>query len=387
MIYLDHAATAPILPEVVRAIQPWLTPERVGNASSIHSCGVKAFRAIETARQQVADMINADPSEIYFTSGGSEANNTFLRCMSGNVVITTNLEHHSILSSVQSRHTVFNEAGRPIWAVYVNNSADGTVDLGDLENKLGHYKGSVGAVSVMWVNNELGTINPVEEIGYICHKHNPRIVFHTDAVQAAGHVPIDVKKCHVDMLSMSGHKFGAPMGVGVLYISNHVTVRHPLIQGGGQEQGMRGGTYNTPGIVGMGEAARLVTEMLPSKLEKWESLEQYFFEMLDKEMPGEYRHNAAPNRAHNIINLTIPGVNAESLLLLLDARDIYLSAGSACSAADPLPSHVLKGIGLSDEDAFSTIRISMGYDTGYEEMYAAAVAIAEHAHRLKAMYS
>lgn len=385
MIYLDNAATTAIFPEVLDAMLPWYQSDHVGNASSIHSQGVNAFHAIEEARRQIAQLINADPSEIFFTSGGSEANNTFLCCMSGNMVITTNLEHQSILSSVQSRHTVFNEAGRPIWAVYANNTADGTVDLVDLESKLEHYKGGIGAVSIMWVNNELGTINPIEEIGTLCKKY--RVPFHTDAVQAVGHVPIDVKKCNVDMLSMSGHKFGAPLGVGVLYIGSHVAVRRPLIQGGGQEQGMRGGTYNTPGIVGMGEAARLVTEILPSKLKEWESMERRFFEALNKEMSGEYLHNAAPNRAHNIINLTIPGVNSESMLLLLDQKGICVSAGSACGASSAEPSHVLKGIGLSDEDAASTIRISMGYENTEDEMKQTAVKIAQVAHQLKALYS
>lgn len=377
MVYLDHAATTSVFPEVLEAMLPWFQPDHVGNASSIHSQGANAFRAIENARKQVARMINADPSEIFFTSGGTESNNMWLKCLDElATVITTEVEHHSVLESFGKSNY--------ITCVPVKVCKNGMVDMDCLEGLLVKNQGDIDAVSVMWVNNELGTVNPIEEIGTLCKTHH--VKFHTDAVQAAGHVPIDVKKCNIDFLSMSGHKFGAPLGVGVLYIRSGIFKR-PLIVGGGQEQGMRGGTYNVPGIVGIGKAAEIARDRLPRQMEKWRTQESIFLNALEKEMCGEYQVNAAENRTHNIISLTIPGVNSESLLLLLDQKGVYVSAGSACSAASSEPSHVLKGIGLSDEDAAATIRISMGYGNTADEMVEAATAIAEVAHRLKAMYS
>lgn len=373
MIYLDHAATTPTFPEVLEAMLPWFQADHVGNASSIHTQGINALRAVENAREQVAKMINADTSEIFFTSGGTESNNTFARYVMGERVITTKLEHHSVPHPLEEwSHEV----------TYVKSLPDGSVDMDDLKHLVGFccYK----AVSVMWANNELGTINPIEEIATLCKNHG--LLLHVDAVQAAGHVPIDVKKCGVDFLSMSGHKFGAPPGVGVFYVRNGVS-KKALISGGGQEYGMRAGTYNVPGIVGLGKAAEIVTRRLPRQIEKWNTQEYVLLNELDKAMLGEYRQNAAVLRTHNIISITIPGVNSEALLLLLDQKEIYLSAGSACSASDSVPSHVLKGIGLSDEDAASTVRISLGYDNTADEMVETAQAIAETTHRLKSMYS
>lgn len=370
MIYLDNAASSQVFPEVLEAMLPWFQPDHVGNASSIHTQGVVAMRAVEEARKQVAKMINADPSEIIFTSGGTESNNTALNMVDG-LTLTDELEHHSILECTGT--TV---------ARKVRCDKYGRVDLEDLESVLSKSV-VVRAVSIMWVNNELGTINPVEEIGTLCKKYN--VLFHTDAVQAAGHVPIDVKKCNIDFLSMSGHKFGAPPGVGVLFVRNGIK-RRSMIHGGGQEQGIRGGTYNVPGIVGLGKAAEIITERLPRQIQRWRTQEDIFYEALENAMPGEYVVNAAEDRTHTVISLTIPSVNSEALLLLLDQKNIYLSAGSACSAADAEPSHVLKGIGLSDEAAASTVRISLGYDNTADELVETAWAIAEAVHRLKAMY-
>lgn len=386
MIYLDHAATTSVFPEVLEAMLPWFQPDHVGNASSIHSQGANAFRAIEEARKQVAHMINADPSEIFFTSGGTESNNTALKMANG-FVLTDGLEHHSVLECVtKPGYAVKNGADgyiSKLQPMRLNSDRYGRVDLDSLETLL-QESCAVDMVSVMWVNNELGTINPIREIGTLCKRYN--VKFHTDAVQAAGHIPIDVKKCNIDFLSMSGHKFGAPLGVGVLYIRNGIFKR-PLIAGGSQEQGLRGGTYNVPGIVGIGKAAEIVRSRLPRQMEKWRTQEYVFLNALEKAMHGEYQINAAEDRTHNIISLTIPDVNSESLLLLLDQKEIYVSAGSACSAASSEPSHVLKGIGLSDKDAAATIRISLGYENTADEMEEAALAIAEVAHRLKAMYS
>lgn len=379
MIYLDHAATTPVHPEVLKQMLQWLQPDHVGNPSSIHSQGVRAHQAIEKARRQVARMINADPSEIYFTSGGTESNNAWIKNLNRHIIITTKVEHHSILEPVE-KCVISAAYARPIFAKV---DIAGAVDLEDLKAKLDQYHGIVGAVSVMWVNNELGTINPIKDIGTLCKTYN--VPFHVDAIQAAGHVPMDVKACHIDMLSLSGHKFGAPMGTGILYIRSDIP-KKPFIYGGGQECGIRGGTENVPGIVALGAAAELVVKNLSLWRDKWQSLCKIFFDNLAIHMaPDEYSINGGDNTALNIISLTVPGVNSEAMVLRLDQDDICVSAGSACSAGSPNPSHVLMGVGLPEELAASTIRISMGTDTTADEMRTAAKAIAAAAKSLKSM--
>lgn len=376
MIYLDNAANTPVLPEVLEAMLPWFQFDHVGNPGSIHAQGSKARKAIDKARRQVARMINADPSEIFFTSGGTESNNAWLKCFDGDMVLTTELEHDSILEPLANSHDVA--------AQFVKVRPDGKVDLDALEYTMKHTRNTGRAVSIMWVNNELGTVNPIKEIGELCQKYHT--FFHTDAVQAAGHVVIDVKECHIDALSMSGHKFGAPLGVGVLYI-NSAVYKHPLVIGGGQESGMRGGTENVPGIVGIGRAADIVTSNLDKYRCQWAYLRAAFLTELGNSMYGEFQINGdTENYTSSIISMTIPGVNSESLLLLLDQQGVYISAGSACSAASSKSSHVLHGIGMSDGDAACTVRISMGFDTKHTDMVRAAKAIAETVHRLKAMY-
>lgn len=379
MIYLDHAATTPVHPEVLKQMLQWLQPDHVGNPSGIHSQGVRAHQAIEKARRQVARMINADPSEIYFTSGGTESNNAWIKNLNRHIIITTKVEHHSILEPVE-KCVISAAYARPIFAKV---DITGAVDLEDLKAKLDQYHGIVGAVSVMWVNNELGTINPIKDIGTLCKTYN--VPFHVDAIQAAGHVPMDVKACHIDMLSLSGHKFGAPMGTGILYIRSDIP-KKPFIYGGGQECGIRGGTENVPGIIALGVAAELVVKNLNVWKDKWQSLRKVFFDSLAIHMePDEYSINGGNNTALNIISLTVPGVNSEAMVLRLDQDDICVSAGSACSAGSPNPSHVLMGAGLPEELAASTIRISMGTDTTADEMRTAAKAIAAAAKSLKSM--
>lgn len=379
MIYLDHAATTPVHPEVLKQMLQWLQPDHVGNPSSIHSQGVRAHQAIEKARRQVARMINADPSEIYFTSGGTESNNAWIKNLNRHIIITTKVEHHSILEPVE-KCVISAAYARPIFAKV---DIAGAVDLEDLKAKLDQYHGIVGAVSVMWVNNELGTINPIKDIGTLCKTYN--VPFHVDAIQAAGHVPMDVKACHIDMLSLSGHKFGAPMGTGILYIRSDIP-KKTFIYGGGQECGIRGGTENVPGIIALGVAAELVVKNLNVWRDKWQLLRKVFFDSLAIHMePDEYSINGENNTALNIISLTVPGVNSEAMVLRLDQDDICVSAGSACSAGSPNPSHVLMGVGLPEELAASTIRISMGTDTTADEMRTAAKAIAAAAKSLKSM--
>ena len=357
MIYLDHAATTPVHPEVLKQMLQWLQPDHVGNPSSIHSQGVRAHQAIEKARRQVARMINADPPEIYFTSGGTESNNAWIKNLNRHIIITTKVEHHSILEPVE-KCVISAAYARPI---FVKVDIAGAVDLEDLKAKLDQYHGIVGAVSVMWVNNELGTINPIKDIGTLCKTYN--VPFHVDAIQAAGHVPMDVKACHIDMLSLSGHKFGAPMGTGILYIRSDIP-KKPFIYA----------------------ATELVVKNLSLWRDKWQSLRKIFFDSLAIHMaPDEYSINGGDNTALNIISLTVPGVNSEAMVLRLDQDDICVSAGSACSAGSPNPSHVLMGVGFPEELAASTIRISMGTDTTADEMRTAAKAIAAAAKSLKSM--
>lgn len=381
MIYLDNAAMSPIFPEVLEAMLPWFQSERVGNPGSIHTQGSNAHNAIERARGQVARMIGADPAEIFFTSGGTESNNTWLQCARDKVVrkpiiLTTKVEHHSVIEPIE--HSAYHRAE------YVKIYHDGSVNLEDLERLLQLYHEEVCGVSIMWVNNELGTVSPIKEIGTLCKKYN--VLFHSDAVQAAGHVAIDVHNCGVDFLSLSGHKFGAPPGVGVLYINSSVYKR-PLIVGGGQEREMRGGTENVPGIVGIGKAAELVTGRLAANKQLWTLCRSAFLTELGKNMYGEFKINGdTENHTSNIISMTIPGVNSESLLLLLDQQDVYISAGSACSAASSEPSHVLHGVGISDADAACTVRISMGFEPSYTDIVRAAKTISDTVHRLKSIY-
>ena len=376
MIYLDHAANTPVFPEVLNAMLPWLQPSQVGNPGSIHTQGVKARKAIDEARQQVAKMLNAHPSEIFFTSGGTESNNAWLKCFSGDLVLTTELEHDSVLEPLANSPWIATQ--------FVRVNSDGSVDLHSLEYSLQHTRNTGRAVSIMWVNNELGTVNDMKRIGELCRQYHSFL--HTDAVQAAGHVPIDVKECNIDALSISGHKLGAPLGVGVLYLNSSVH-KNPLIAGGGQERGVRGGTENVPGIVGMGKAAEIVTERSLTWQMEWAELRDRFITRVSSLLSDKTRVNGPKsNYFSNIISLTIPGVNSEALLLMLDQRGICLSAGSACSAASSKPSHVLKGIGMSDEDAACTVRISMGYSTTEKEMSDTAYAIAECATQLLGMY-
>lgn len=396
MIYLDHAATTPIFPEALHAMQEWYRPENVGNPSSIHSQGVKAKRAVEHAREQVAAMIHAKPKEIFFTSGGTESNNAWMRsfmnpeyeyCFASDA-----LEHKSIWDSVKNLSRcdgidIIRCAARPCASGVITASAAKAA----LAVCSDYSSRRILAASFMLVNNELGTINPVSQFPkeYQVGKRLEDVTLHTDAVQAAGHIPIDVSDLDVDFLSMSAHKFGGPIGVGILYIRDGTYVipdempDYAWLYGGGQERGFRSGTENVPGIVGTGVAAEMVSEHLLSWMVQWKIQRQVFLDTLNRLMPGEFHCNGSSGeeQADNIISLTIPGVHSEALLLMLDAEGICISAGSACSSGEL--SHVLKGIGMSDEDAACTIRVSLGVPTTEEELLIAAKAIARASAKIK----
>lgn len=365
MIYLDHAATTQILPEAVAAASPWVTGERFGNPSSQHKYGRSARNAIEHAREQVARMINADPEEIFFTSGGTESNNAWMSGRELDLVITTPFEHRSVLEPIDCASE----------KVEMKILPDGRPDIKWVRGLLCNFNRSNIAFSVQWVNNETGEIIDMKSVDEFCDRRG--ILLHTDAIQAIGHIPVDVKKCKVDMLSMSGHKFGAMMGVGALYIRKGVGVA-PLILGGGQESGWRSGTENVPGIVSMGAAAEVVLEKLPQWLQKWSELRSIFLDLVGLHFSRnniKWKINGGANVAQNIISITVYGVHSESLVSRLSLRGICISAGAACNANHAGVSKSLLALGLTEEDAVSTIRVSMGASTTLDEIKEAAVMI------------
>lgn len=361
MIYLDNAATTPIKDEVLDAMMPYLKSD-FGNASSAYTIGQVSRKAIEHAREQIASVIGAKPEEIYFTSGGSESNNLALY---GTINLVSAIEHPSVKGRAYGRDLNVDEHG-----------------FADLEMLKGMLYLDWDTVSIQIANNEIGTIQPVEAIGKICRQYGVR--FHTDAVQAFGQVPINVDKMNIDMLSASGHKFGAMKGVGFLYIRKGVKVV-PLILGGHQERGLRAGTENVAGIVGMGVAAELANKTMEARANKERVMQSLMVKRLTEEIEG-VKINGAPlgeNRLPNNISITIDGINGETLVLLLDNMGICVSAGSACTSNSPEPSYVLKAIGLTDEQALSTIRITLSDTTTEQEVHYTVDAIKKCVERLR----
>lgn len=375
MYYLDNNATTKVRKEVLEAMLPYLQ-EEYGNPSSLYSPGFNAASAIEHARIVIANMINAAPSEIFFTSGGSESNNWAItgtvlqKFANGNLRLDPNRPSHcdlktSIIHSNIEHASIMNTAKQ--MAVYgaddipVPVQKDGILDLEKLRLKMKYDFNDILFVSVMMANNEIGTIQPIESIKEICNatKLFPRqkVVFHTDATQAFGHIPIDVKKLGVDMLTSSGHKLGAPKGVGFIYIKEGTQIV-PLICGGKQEKGMRAGTENVAGIVGLGKAAELALKEMKDWHDHTSAISGLFLGLLEEQIPDLIINGSMTQRLPNNLNIRIPGVNAEQLLGLLNAQGIYASAGSACHSGSPEPSHVLKAIGLTDEEAGECIRLS-----------------------------
>lgn len=361
MIYLDNAATTPIKEEVLTAMLPYLKGE-FGNASSVYALGRASRKAIEHAREQIASLINAHPEEIYFTSGGTEANNWALNDM---IALVSDIEHPSILKRA--------------YGETLSVDQHGFVNLVRLRNALGL---DWDVVSVQFANNEIGTIQPVQEIGRLCKQYD--VYFHTDAVQAIGHIPIDVQAMRIDMLSASGHKFGAPKGVGFLYVRKGVTIK-PFMRGGHQEKGLRAGTENVAGIVGMGVAAELASKTMENRANKERTVRALMIKRLEEEIPNVHDNGPLEEKdcLPGIINLTIDGVDGESLVMMLDTMGICISAGSACNSESIKPSHVLKAIGLTDEQAHSTVRISLSDTTRVQEAHYTVDAIKRCVERLR----
>lgn len=361
MIYFDHAATTPVRPEVLEAMLPYFS-EKYGNASSIYKLAQVNKKALDEARAKVAILLGAQPNEIYFTSGGTEADNWALKGLAealqeqGNHLITTNIEHHAVL------HTCRYLEKHGFDVTYLEVDEDGLITPDQVEKAI---KNETILISVMYANNEIGTIMPVTEIGTIAHEHG--VVFHTDAVQAVGQLPIDVKRDHIDLLSLSGHKFYGPKGVGALYIRRGLQLPS-LLQGGGQERGRRAGTENVPGIVGLATALELAYQDLYIKTAKIQALRDYLIEGIYEHIPHCHLNGDRTRRLPNNVNFSFAFVEGESLLLLLDLEGIAASSGSACTSGSLDPSHVLLALGLPHELAHGSLRLTLGEDNTQEEV-------------------
>lgn len=379
MIYLDYNATTPVDHRVLEAMLPCFD-DRFGNASSIHSAGQHARTAVDRARESVAMLIGAKPSEIVFTSGGTEADNLALLGLvaaapqqSKKHVITTAIEHHAVLNACQELER------RGIHATYVSAGADGTVDPDDIRRAI---TSETILISVMHANNELGTIQPIEEIGRVAAEAD--VYFHCDAVQSAGKLPLDVNRFGVDLLSISAHKIYGPKGVGALYLRSG-TPLEPLLFGGHHERDRRPGTENVPGIVGLGKAAELSRTNLDVDASRISALRDRFETALLDSIPDARINGNRALRVCNTTNITFAGAGGEALLIALDLEGIACSTGAACSSGSVEPSHVLTAIGLSDDEARSTLRFSLGTATTPEEIEAAIQVVRRVVDRIRSL--
>lgn len=360
-IYLDNAATTRTAKEVVDAMIPYFT-ENYGNPSSIYELGQRSKEAITTAREQIAEVIGAKPEEIYFTAGGSEADNWALKAAceayekKGKHIITTKIEHHAIL------HTCEYLEKKGVEVTYLDVDENGLVDLDALQKAI---RPDTILISIMFANNEIGTIEPVKEIGMIAKEHG--ILFHTDAVQAFGQVPIDVDDMHIDMLSSSAHKINGPKGIGFLYIRKGVKIRS-FVHGGAQERKRRAGTENVPAIVGYGVAAKRAADTMEERTARERQLRDDFIKRVEKEIPYVKLNGHPDKRLPNNINFSFRFIEGESLLIMLDMKGIAGSSGSACTSGSLDPSHVLLAIGLPHEIAHGSLRLSLGEDTTKEDL-------------------
>ena len=359
-IYLDHAATTPVAPEVLEAMMPFFS-DSWGNASAVYATGREARRAVEDARKQVADAIGAQPQEICFTSGGSESDNQAIHGTAyalkekGKHIITTAVEHHAVLNPcMQLQREGFE-------VTLIRPDREGRIDPEDVRRAI--RKDTI-LISVMTANNEIGTLQPVSEIGRICKENG--IVFHTDAVQAVGAVPVDVNGTGCDLLSLSAHKFYGPKGIGALYIRQGTRL-NPLIAGGEQERGLRAGTENVPAIVGLGCAISLAVKDREANAEQMKRMRDRIIEGILSDVPGAVLNGSTENRLPNNCSFRFDAIDGEALLLRLDLGGIAASAGSACTAGSREISHVLKAIGLTEKEAKSSLRLTTGIHTTEEE--------------------
>ena len=359
--YFDNSATTKVRKEVLDKMFPYFMLE-YGNPSSLYKLGRTARVAVEEARRNVANLINCDKNEIYFTSGGTESDNTALKGImnldknNGKHLITTKIEHPAILNTCRT----LEENGFKV--TYLNVDKEGVINIEELNNSITE---ETVLISIMFANNEIGSIQPIEEIGKIAKKRG--IIFHTDAVQACGNIDIDVKKLNIDMLSLSGHKIGAPKGIGALYVNKNIEFKN-LVDGGHQEKDKRAGTENVPGMVGLGEACRLAKNDMKNHINKLKTLRDYYFKkikenILDVKINGSIEHRLPGNA-----NTSFKGINGGELLMKLDEKGICASAGSACSSGSSMPSHVLTAIGLTSEYLEGTLRVTFGDENTKEDV-------------------
>lgn len=370
MIYLDNAATTKTRPEVVEAMLPYFT-EFYGNPSSVYTFSAKSKEAVTKAREIIADSLGVKSNEIYFTAGGSEADNWALVAAAeayeakGKHIITSKIEHHAIL------HTCEHLEKRGYEVTYLDVDENGVVKLDELKKAI---RPDTILISIMFANNEIGTIEPIKEIGAIAKEHG--ILFHTDAVQAYGHVPISADEYNIDMLSASGHKINGPKGIGFLYIRKGVKIRS-FIHGGAQERRRRAGTENVPGIVGFGKAVQLAMDEMEERTKKEVEMREYLMEKVLREVPFTRINGSRTSRLPNNINFAFQFIEGESLLIKLDMAGICGSSGSACTSGSLDPSHVLLAIGLPHEIAHGSLRLTLSEENTMEEMDITADKIKE----------
>ncbi len=361
LIYLDHAATTAARPEVVQEMLPYFT-ELYGNPSSIYNFSAKSKEAINTARKIIGDSLHTDAANIYFTAGGSEADNWALKATAeaygnkGKHIITSKIEHHAIL------HTAEYLERHGFDVTYVGVDENGIVKMDELRKAI---RPDTILISVMFANNEIGTIQPIKEIGQLAHEHG--ILFHTDAVQAYGQVPIDVEDLNIDMLSASSHKLNGPKGIGFLYIRKGVKIRS-FVHGGAQERARRAGTENVPGIVGLGKAVSIAVDTMEERSSSETQLRDYLIDRILSEIPYVRLNGHRKKRLPNNVNVSFQFIEGESLLIMLDMAGICGSSGSACTSGSLDPSHVLLAIGLPHEIAHGSLRLTLGDENTREEM-------------------
>lgn len=361
LIYLDNAATTQVYPEVLEEMLPFFT-ECYSNPSAVYSYASKSRQAADNARRNIAELIQARAEEIYFTGGGSESDNWAMKATAeayaarGKHIITSTIEHHAVL------HTCEYLKKKGFEITYVGVDEYGTVKLEELKAAI---REDTILISIMAANNEIGTIQPIAEIGKIAHEHG--ILFHTDAVQAFGHIPINVDEMNIDMLSASGHKINGPKGIGIMYIRKGVKILS-FIHGGAQERKRRAGTLNVPGIVGMGKAAELAKEQMKERSQKERELRDYLIERVLTEIPYSRLNGERTNRLPNNASFCFKFIEGESLLILLDQLGICASSGSACTSGSLDPSHVLLAIGLLHEEAHGSLRLTLSEKTTKEEL-------------------
>ena len=377
-IYLDNAATTKTRPEVVEAMLPYFT-EYYGNPSSVYEFSNESKKAINRSRETIAEAIGAKTNEIYFTAGGTESDNWALAATAeayqakGNHIITSKIEHHAVL------HTCEYLEKRGFEVTYLDVDENGVIKLDELKTAI---RPTTILISIMFANNEIGTIEPVKEIGEIAKEHG--IIFHTDAVQAFGHVPINVDEYHIDMMSASGHKLNGPKGIGFLYIRTGIKTRS-FMHGGAQERKRRGGTENVPGIVGFGKAVEIAVNTMEERTKRESELRDYLMNRVMAEVPYVRINGHRTSRLSNNVNFAFQFIEGESLLIMLDMDGICGSSGSACTSGSLDPSHVLLAIGLPHEIAHGSLRLTLNADNTMEEMDYVAESIKKIVEKLRGM--